>query len=266
MGLAMNEFERARQDCQLGAKAFQNLHASFVAFERLYQLVRNPDPDDLVASSVFQMGVIRYAKPFTSVKTAMGTVQYPIHHLTRSGFSRELHDHLLALRDTLIAHDDIREIQPRLLSFVVGSGAVHTPALEVTISNKCLERPAGTENIERLITHVRAAMDGALEKLTSDLGRFRQATIEYPEQAAAAKRFSKHLGQIHIPVEGAHFEIPDLSNEAYLDIPEPTFATGDQYVYSRLNMRVRFENQLTVRISEDRILQIVPRGDDTGAV
>src|SRR5437899_9433594 len=112
----MNEYLRCRRDCQIGVKAYQNIRASLLAFERLCTLVESDD--HLLLSSVFHMGVIRYAKPFLGAESGAGLVSYPTQQLRKvSGFSMEIHRHLLTVRNTLIAHDDFDQIEPRILIF-----------------------------------------------------------------------------------------------------------------------------------------------------
>ena len=134
----------------MGIKAFQNVSTSLRAFERLSSLVESQDY--ILLSSFFNMGVIRYTKPFLKTDTSNGIFIYPIRHLKKvNGFSLELHEHLKQIRNTLIAHDDIEQIEPRILmSTITLKGTdVHIP-MSIAIGNKCISYPTDLKAVEEI--------------------------------------------------------------------------------------------------------------------
>jgi len=82
-----------------------------MAFERLCALTGSND--HMLVSSFFHMGVIRYAKPFTPTIFNSRRMVYGYKKLKGSaGFSEDLHKHILDVRSTLVAHDDLDQIEP----------------------------------------------------------------------------------------------------------------------------------------------------------
>jgi hypothetical protein len=197
------------------------------------------------------MAVVRYSKPFVGLKTSAGTMQYPTRALKRTeGFSSKIHEHLIEVRNTLIAHDDFKQIEPRILSFSVGAtgGNVHLP-LEITISNKCLECASGGA-LDEIKNHVETTVEAVLVRLVNDISRFRDFVIEHPEDAKMSSKYLRDLGQIEVPVGGKYVDIPDLTGEPYLDADEPTFPV--EYEYARVDVRVRFRDARVVEVDRGR--------------
>jgi hypothetical protein len=59
------------------------------------------------SSALHSSCVISYARPFTSASTKNGNIKYPTRRLiATTGFDKELHAHILDLRNRLIAHSD----------------------------------------------------------------------------------------------------------------------------------------------------------------
>jgi hypothetical protein len=254
------QFEAVRRDCQIGMKAYQNLDSSVRALERLKDTLSSHGADPTICSALFHLAIIRYAKPFVGMKISTGTVQYPIRQLKATeGFSVQLHHHLLKVRNTLIAHDDFQEIEPRLLSFNIkhAGGTIDLP-LEITISNKCVEW-AREDDVEQMRSHLQAAVDAVLAKLVEDAGRFRRFVIDHPDDAEKASKYSRSLGRVEIPIAGKRIGIPDLTGDAYLNVPEPDFAA--HYEYARVDVRVRFRDELEI-VAVDRTRLRVSYPDD----
>src|SRR5690242_12517989 len=60
-----------------------------------------------VLSALHVAGIISYARPFQYSKSGGGRIFYSTSYLLRShGFDKDLHRHILLLRDKIIAHSD----------------------------------------------------------------------------------------------------------------------------------------------------------------
>lgn len=255
----MNEFFRCRRDCQLGIKAYQNIHSSLQALKRLCDLI---DSDDrLYTSSMFYMGVIRYAKPFESTRTGKGDVCYQLKWLTKMpDFSVDVHKHLITLRRTLIAHDDFTQIEPRIVGFSLGhEGVSDRLVTSLIISNKCVACPIDRSSTEKIRDHISIALKGVLQKLCEDLGRLRDIERKHPDQARQAQKYYRDCGKIEIPKEGTRLTQPDVSGESWLDIPDPDFsAVHNGFRYEEVKVRVNFHGPDEIRLPDGGSLRITP--------
>ena len=259
MSKELNEFTRVHRDCQLGMKAFQNIRGALESFDRLLALVDSSD--HVVLIGVFQAGVIRYAKPFLNVETETGLARYRIRHLKSiAGFSTDVHDHLLELRNTLIAHDDFEQVEPRLLILNINANdtGVRIP-MSITVANKCLGYPADISVANKLREHVAAALDGVQRKLYGDLDRLRQAALDHPDQAKSASSYSRHMGQQRVEAGGSHFVPPDYSDDPWLQTPHPDYsALHNGYHYEEASVRREFFGPQTIRLPNGETVVISP--------
>ena len=221
----MNEYLRCCRDCKVGIKAFQNIHASVLGIERISSLGKSND--HLLLSSLFYMSIIRYAKAFLKTKTDNGSIAYPIKHLGKAkGFSKVLHSQLLSIRNTLVAHDDFDQIEPRILMFgLCPEGTTNIVPTSLVISNKCISHLDVSDGLKVIENHIKAARLGISQKLFEDIGKLRNATIQYPDQAKDSQKYSKNYGKVHIPSKGETKLIPpEFMNDKWLDLKEPDFS------------------------------------------
>lgn len=264
----MNIFERARFQCHLGIKAYQNVRASQQAFERLSKL--NDSDDHLVTSSVFHFAVVRYAKPFMQTQTAQGSVRYPVKHLKNtSEFNPNVHEHLLLVRNTLIAHDDLDQVEPRALlegmtiKDVGGTplkGSGYFIPMSVTISNKCISHPADLDGASKMLEHVTGTLSGILSKLNEDLGTLRQARLDFPEEAEAAEKYQRnHDENVTIPAGGMRYVPPSLSDESWLIPTEPDFTDiHNGFRYETITLRREFPGPEKIKLPGGGWVEIQP--------
>ncbi len=261
----MSDFENLSQQCKIDIKAFQNIRAAFAALERICEMV---DSDDhVILSSLFHAGVIRYGKPFKTTRTKSGTTQFPVKRLKNiKGFEKSIHDHLLELRDTLIAHDDLNQIEPKILTsgISVQGADLHIP-MTAHISNKSLSHPADLEGAMRMKNHVESALRGVESVLSDDINQLRQKAIDEPEQAREAQEYSRNLGSIDIPEGGAHTLRPDLSDDPYLNPDEPDFSEiHNGFRYETITINKEFNGPETIKLPNGHSIKITPQDDDIG--
>ncbi len=98
-------FEVARRQCVDHLRALLSIR---MAHDYMNVILGNfENCHSLVASGLHSASVIAYGRPFTPTKTKIGKVAYNIAALKRvEGFDRQLHAHLLEIRNRLIAHAD----------------------------------------------------------------------------------------------------------------------------------------------------------------
>lgn len=237
----MNAHTRSCNDCKFGIKAYQNLVGSLNAFNRLVELI--PASDHILLSSVFCFAVVKYAKPFIDTETPVGKFRYPVRHLKREqGFSTKVHDHLLELRNTLVAHDDLESIEPRILQFCLSIRPTgYSIPVSIALSNKCFAYPVDAESVLNLRVHIAACVQGVLNKIYLDLARIRDAALQNPEQADEGLRYEKSCGQIQIEKTGTRLQPPDFINDEWLNSSEPDFShIHNGVLYEELRLRRDF--------------------------
>ncbi|HXU92263.1 MAG TPA: hypothetical protein VFP33_01270 [Gallionella sp.] len=255
----MNIHAQACNDAKLGIKAYQNLVGSLQGFDRFLSLI--PTKDHILLSSVFCFAVVKYAKPFVDTKTSLGTTRYPMRHLkSEAGFDAALHNHLIELRNTLVAHDDLESIEPRILQMCmsVEPTGFNIP-MAIGLSNKCLAYPIASESVVKLRTHVEASVQGVLNKVHLDLARVRDAALKYPEQAAQEQRYQKHYGQDRIEKDGSYLQPPNFMNDEWLNSNAPNFSHIHKgLLYEELRVRRDFCGPERIKLPDGSEVEISP--------
>lgn len=246
-------------ECKLGIKAYQNLVGSLKGFESLEKLMASGD--HLLMSSAFCFAVVKYAKPFIETNASFGKTRYPVKHLKGlKGFDSKLHEHLLELRNTLIAHDDLESIEPRLLQLClsVNSSAFKVP-VTIAVSNKCVAYPADAADVIQFKLHVESCVRGVLEKLNLDLAKVRESTLKNPNHAEESVKYEKDYGQTHISEKGSVVDHPNIMSDEWLNSNEPNFSQiRNGFRYEELKIRKDFYGPETVELPDGQKLQINP--------
>ncbi|WP_158704627.1 hypothetical protein [Ectopseudomonas mendocina] len=109
-----------------------------IRLNRAWEIIcklQSTEPRDIIWGAAYQMAIIEYAKPY---KESRGTKKWryilPLQNLTET--DRLLHDRLLSLRDTFLAHSDITIKDAKV--FV---GSISENPLPLIISNTEPEMP-----------------------------------------------------------------------------------------------------------------------------
>lgn len=92
---------------------FTNVHA--LATRLVENVGEEIDSTEQLKGALFMSAVVTYARPFLRTKNKYGEASgaYPIRHLKDDGrFDVKLHEHLLHVRNKLIAHDDGEQLPP----------------------------------------------------------------------------------------------------------------------------------------------------------
>lgn len=262
----MNVHEQSCNDCKLTIKAYQNLVGSLNAFDRFTGLI--PAGDHILLSSVFCFAVVKYAKPFLDTVTSFGKARFPVRQLKNvDGFSNEIHSHLVELRNTLVAHDDLESIEPRILQFCMRiNGTDFTIPMSVAVSNKCLAYPVDSGSVHKLRVHVAACVQGALDKINSDLAKIRDAALKHPEQANEGVRYKKNYGQTRIEEGGSQLQQPNFMSDEWLNNKEPDFShIHNGLLYEELRVRRDFHGPERIKLPDGREIHIALPNIDSSA-
>lgn len=161
--------ENLRHKCKVGLKAFQNISGGLNYLNRLLEL---PEPKDiLLITSLFQSAIIRYAKPFTNNK---GAKEYPFKNLSKViGFDKELHDHIIDIRQTLIAHDDFTIVEPALITSYIqirpNDNELYKILYSTQMQNHCLMLPSDIEFIIKIQEHFYKTAEIVYKQLENDV-------------------------------------------------------------------------------------------------
>lgn len=258
----MNIVERARRDCQITVKAYHNLHAAHRSMERLIQLAESDDA--LLLSSIFLSAVIRYGRPFSQTSTKDGNVTFPTKPLKNTpGFDTAMHEHLLLLRNLLMAHDDLEEIPPPILTNCLQMhGSKISVPMVIHISNKALGYPSDLGGAEKIKNHIAAALKGAAKRMDDVLVELRTKTIGHPELAEEGVQLNEHQGTQTVPETGMRVVPPDLSNHPYLSVKEPGFSNiHNGYHYEPFAMKREFFGPEEILLENgEKIVISPPRG------
>lgn len=255
----MNIHTQACNDAKLGIKAYQNLEGSLQGFDRFLSLIQTKD--HILLSSTFCFAVVKYAKPFVDTETTYGRTRYPTRHLKKeTTFDPKLHQHLIELRNTLVAHDDLESIEPRILQMCLAVQPTNFQIpVSIGLSNKCLAYPIISESVMKLREHVAACVKGALDKIHEDLARVRHAALNFPDQTVEGKRYMKHYGQERIEEGGTHFQPPDFMNDEWLNSAVPDFShIHNGLLYEELRVRRDFYGPERIKLPDGCEFQISP--------
>jgi hypothetical protein len=255
----VNDFLKLRAQCHGGIKAFQNVNASSGSFERLAAL--SDSQDVLVLSALLHAAVIRYGKPFVQAESNSGKVVYPTKHLKSvQGFSMDVHEHLLKVRNTLIAHDDFTQIEPRILFFSINpqNTDVQIPTA-IVVANKCISHPADVAAAQTLLAHTQACRQGILNKLHADITQLRAIALKHPDQLKNGEKYSKHCGTYEIAAGGSPLSPPDFSDDKWLDNEEPDYSSvHNGFRYEGLRIKVDFHGPERIFLPDGSSIELTP--------
>jgi hypothetical protein len=216
-------------------------------------------PEDILAA-LHTACVVNYARPFKESITLSGKkFRYPVNRIVHNdGFDRSLHDHLLELRDKLVAHSDAdfaeRLFHTEWAAFQFDNGdvpfAFEVGAQAVTINGM---RDAATAN--SYITHFDAALTAASALLDDGLTRYLAEMQRHPELSTAAEEGEETLG---VSAAALTSETPD-SQSFTARVPDVGAAIKPPPI-ERADARYNHTTLLRKRRAEGEVEIIDPNG------
>lgn len=226
--------------CQISIKAFHNVGAAHDALVVLAETCEKQESNPVVLGSLFLSAVVRYCRPFTKTETPLGHSAFPTRSLKKViGFRVDLHKHLLHLRNRLLAHDDLDELIPPILTkSIQPRGSKIRVPIEVAIANKALAYPAQAKAIIEIRDHIAAAHKGIGMKLNADMKAFRDVCADHQEESDRYFTYEGKMGSEHIPAGGKRVTGGiDISKDPFLVPDEPMFAEmPDGYRYEQVRV------------------------------
>lgn len=255
----MNLFEKHRKDCQLGIKALQNLRAASSALHRLQEL--SESGDFLLLSSLFHYAIVKYAKPFLGCRIGEQEIRYPVKRLRKeNGFSEVLHEHLILVRNTLVAHDDFNHVSPRILTMCICPQDTNFQIpVSITIANKSISHPADKAGVDLMFKHVMAAFEVVGKNLSADMVALREITLKQPHLAKDSEQYSKHYGTQQVSGEGTRIVPPDVSGDPWLNPDEPDFSSLHKgFLYEPMSAKKEFHGPEMIELPNGERVEINP--------
>lgn len=254
----MNQYEIAVLDAKIGIKAFQNIAGAQQAFGRFIELL--PANDAVLLAALFAHGVVKYGKPFSETKDFRGQRKYKIKPLkAEPGFDLAMHEHLLQLRDTLIAHDDLRQIEPKVL---VG-GMTHNESgsfipTSVAVSNKCIAYPTDPATAQKFLAHIGGVALGVCKQLNTDIARIRVTALANPAEAKASEKYQQNYGQA-VPDANGRMTLPPFILNSWLSPVAPSFSEiHEGFHYEEVRVAREFVGPERIALPNGHILEMQP--------
>jgi hypothetical protein len=200
-------------------------------------------------SALHSACVIAYARPFTSASTKNGKVTYPTKSLmAAAGFDKELHIHILDLRNQIIAHGDYGIFPSTMYLQTVGDEQL---ALSLGVNVKGIFGIESRDLASRYEKHL-SICEKSLEKILND---------ECNELASEARLHPTEFHRTHnIPMIreeynlGSEFEnLPRPTGPAGV-VENPVFPQGlSEYRYVTLTHQISLIESGTHTVTEDGV-------------
>ena len=176
--------------------------------------------------------VVAYSRPFTNTKTKLGKVQYPVRDLKREpGFDTALHDHLLTMRDRLVAHSDYGLLRSTMYLQSVGDNNELPVAIGLNV-----KRLVGVDSralAERHVRHFSSCVTRISRTFNSEFNSLARHVRDNPGHFSETQNLPLEM-QKHGPIPTLR-PMPTPSGAAG-DVEEPEFADGlNGYKYEKLN-------------------------------
>ncbi len=163
-------------------------------------------------------------------------------------FDRHLHDHLITLRNTLIAHDDLTEIEPTFALLALEQTSADEKIalpLQAYLRNKCLSYPNDVDVASSIHRHIKTTFAGIANILRESAAEMRDLYIRYPSEYRLVSENKPPSHVASFVGDGVtttfRLDLSSMDSHPYLDVqvPEPPTALK-QYAYTTCNFGVDF--------------------------
>src|SRR5262245_15361284 len=204
-------FKREKQHLVEWAKAVDSFAASVRTFRKLVELGTTADTE--VRSALLNAGVVRYARPFSANRSSTGSSRFPTNVNKRDpSFDKDIHSHLLTLRDKLIAHSDADYADGRLFAKCLTAAPQNFRLLVgASIATMTVHMLEDMEFAARCLTHVEAVEKASYAQLTERFQQFVLAAYEFPqalEESASEQRAPILAGSFQLTPENPSSKRP----------------------------------------------------------
>lgn len=237
----------AKHRCLRWLKGFHNLHRSEGFMKRFAEKANSQD--HVTKEALFQAAVVSYAKPFTQTESGQGKGVLSLKPFKRDpAFDTAIHEHIMGLRNRLIAHDDLTEIEPKyawlLLEDNSDPDGPFAP-FRADLRNVCISYPQDMGDFGRMYAHVKAAAAGAMASLDSHVVETRGLLVAHPKEARSVfqRRHDSTLGTITGDGKTSQFKMDVSAIETHpvmvVETPHPPTSFG-KYRHTTVDVRVLF--------------------------
>jgi hypothetical protein len=243
------KFELLRRRCVDHFRALASIQG---AHQYISDLFEKRDLDETTLSALHAASVIAYARPFTPAKTKKGSVQYSIKQLKlEPGFDSELHQHLMKLRNQIIAHSDYSMLRSTMYLQAVGDLQDLPVSLGINV-----KRLRGIESLElaaRYCHHFAACVGQIAKTFDSEFNELARQVRKNPKCFEATQ---------NLPLQRAeHGAIPNLTlmpppQGPAGDVKEPEFPDGvSGYKYEKLTHQRALVKSGTYKVLVNGVFQ-----------
>lgn len=199
--------------------------------------------DAAILGALHSASIVAYARPFTSAATKHGKVTYGAAGLKKvSGFDRQLHEHLLMLRNQLIAHADYAYFPSTMYLQNVGDEQL---PVAIGINVKIMVGLRSRSLAERYRSHFLACMTAIEAALNRDLKELVAQAKEHPAEFDTTHNLPTATAEWSVTPEFS--TLPPPAGPAG-GVDEPTFPETGDYVYLTLQHQMPLINSGTYMI------------------
>lgn len=241
-------------------RALDQVNQAYQCFAKLSQ--GGNSPDEVVKSALFTSAVIHYSRPFGRNRGGhTSSSKYSIKELQHPEVDRVLHDHLLDLRDKLVAHQDGTLLPARIGHYTI---EIHEHDIEIPVQTFAavwaLQGVATEEIVARYLQHLAACVEAIQTNVGRALTAVNAAAHEYPE--VQPEGLQKIAVSTRKPIaKGEEVVFPDVADCAALLIKFPDFPVSlDSYMWRRLIIKLAPEGKYEWTVPEGpAALRVRPR-------
>jgi hypothetical protein len=199
-------FENSRMRCVDHLRALLSIK---MARANATEILRNWNSQSAeIRGALHAACVISYARPFTHSAARTGKITYPTRRLmTATGFDKDLHKHVIDLRNQIIAHGDYGVFPSTMYVQTIGDTR-HPVTLGINVKGMC-----GIESRDLALRYERhlSICDGELERILN---------LECGELTSEAKRHPDAFNETH-NIPEVREEVTPLDSD-FRNLPRPT--------------------------------------------
>lgn len=212
-------FQHARERCVDHLRAITSIRSADTSISTI--LARWTTEDVAILASLHSATVIAYAQPFTPARTKVGKVSYGESALKKApGFDRDLHSHLLTLRNQLIAHSDYDFFPSTMYLQTVGDEML---PVAMGVNVKSMFGIEARSLAERYQVHFRSCMKSIEETLNQELREIARQARNYPTEFNASHNVPISTSEANLATEFLDFPGPTGPSS---HVSEPSFPEG----------------------------------------
>ncbi|HYM37480.1 MAG TPA: hypothetical protein VES96_03665 [Nitrospiraceae bacterium] len=225
-------FEHARRRCVDHLRALLSIRMAHEYMSKMFGCWATNDI--ITMAGLHSASVVAYARPFMSALTKDGKVVYPVSALKKAArFDRDLHLHLLSLRNQLITHADYNLLASTMYLQAIGDERL---PIEIGITVKGMFGIETRALAERYQVHFLICMTAIEEALNQELQAVSLQAQKHPVEFNATHNVPVSTSEWKITTEDNEFPGPTGPASG---VEEPTFPE-ELSGYRYLTLRHKF--------------------------